>query len=110
MGGHVLICICMLKRICMCICIQCLYVCMNVCVYACTYMYHVGMHARNVQETRSNMFSESCLSILYSFLVDSQQQQKNPYSSTFQSCQIFILSYIYIYKYIQVTKGKQSNT
>ena len=60
-----------------------MYVCMYVCVYACTYMYHVGLHATNVQETCTNMFSESCVSIPYSFLVDFQQQQKTPCSSTF---------------------------
>ena len=74
---------------------------MYVCVYACTYMYHVGMHATNVQETRSNMFSESCISILYSFLVDSQQQQKIRVRALFQSGQKKILPYIYIYIYLR---------
>ena len=89
MCGYVYVClsvyVCVYVHVYVCIC----NVCMYVCVYACTYMYHVGMHATNVQETRSNMFSESCISILDSFLVDSQQQQQNPCSSTFSGVSIF---------------------
>jgi hypothetical protein len=93
---------------------MCMYMCMRMCMYMCVcacmcmYMYvcmqcmYVCMHATHVQERCANMFSESCISIPYSLLVNFQHNNKKTCSSNFSVGSKKNLPYIYIYIHIHI--------
>ena len=72
----------------------CVYACVCVCVCVCMYYIHI---CTCVQETCSNVFSESFISISCPFPVDFQEKKICHVQALFQSCQIiFYHTYIYL--------------